>query len=64
MHCDIPTPMTKKLQVYETPAVAAAIGKCPSRALQFYRNPSGDPAAAAELAQWVRRNEIERTENE
>jgi uncharacterized Fe-S cluster protein YjdI len=30
--------------------VAAAVQKCPSGALQFYRNVSGDPAAKALLA--------------
>jgi uncharacterized Fe-S cluster protein YjdI len=44
--------------------VAAAVGKCPSGALQFYRNLSSDPAAAAELARRVRENDLERTEDE
>jgi uncharacterized Fe-S cluster protein YjdI len=44
--------------------VRRAIQKCPSGALQFYPNPSGDPQAAAALAKRVRMNEIERTENE
>jgi uncharacterized Fe-S cluster protein YjdI len=45
-------------------AVADAVRKCPSGALQFYSNPSDDPAAAEALADRIKMNEIERAENE
>jgi uncharacterized Fe-S cluster protein YjdI len=38
--------------------VAAAIGKCPSGALQFYRNSPEDPTAAERLAERIRLNKI------
>ena len=38
--------------------VAAAIQKCPSGALQFYRNSPDDPDAAERLAERVRLNEL------
>ncbi len=38
--------------------VAFAIQKCPSGALQFYRNPSRNPAAAAQLARRVLLNHL------
>src|SRR5688572_33496588 len=38
--------------------VAQAVQKCPSGALQFYRNPSRDPAAASLLANRKLLNEV------